>query len=139
VDCGRLAPSGYNKQPWTFVVVTDRDLLGRIAALARYGRFIAGAGACVAVAMGESETLVEDASAATENMIIAAVSLGLGSCWVNSYRQGHSRAVGELLRFPAGRELAVLLALGYPEDESTRPKKSLSEVLRWNAFDSGGA
>ncbi|MDP3179970.1 MAG: nitroreductase family protein, partial [Spirochaetaceae bacterium] len=73
-DCGRLAPSGHNKQPWAFAVVTDRDLLKAIAVCAEYGSFIAGAGACVAVFCGESATPLEDACAATENMIIAAAA-----------------------------------------------------------------
>jgi nitroreductase len=134
VDCGRLAPSGYNKQPWVFVVATDRPLLEGIAAAAEYGRFIAKAGACVAIACSESETMLEDASAAAENIIIAASSLGLGSCWVNSFRKPHSRRIEALLRFPPSHELAVLLSLGYPAEDERRSKKGLAEVLRWNGF-----
>ncbi len=133
-DCGRLAPSGYNKQPWVFVAVTERALLEAIAAEAEYGAFIAKAAACVAIACSQSETMLEDACAAAENIIVAASSLGLGSCWVNSFRKAHSAKVESLLRFPEGLELAVLLSLGYPADESRRPKKGLAEVLRWNGF-----
>jgi nitroreductase len=134
VDCGRLAPSGYNKQPWTFVAVTDRSILERMAGAARYGRFLAQAGACIAIATSESGTRLEDASAAAESMIIAAASLGIGSCWINSVRQEHSSLVESLLRFPPGWELSVLLALGYPAEAERRPKKALSEVLKWNGF-----
>lgn len=133
-DCGRLAPSGYNRQSWTFVVVTDRALLEGIAAEAEYGRFIAGAAACVAIASSGSETMLEDASAAAENIIVAATSRGIGSCWVNSFRKAHSRRVEALLRFPEGVELAVLLSLGYPAEDERRPKKALADVLRWNGF-----
>lgn len=135
VDCGRLAPCGYNHQAWIFVLVTDRDLLRRIAGEALYGKFIADAGACVAVfnRKGE-ETLVEDACAATENMIIAAHALGIGSCWVNSYSKVHSEAVKELLACPDNYELVSLLALGYPAEDKTTPKKTLGEVLRRNRF-----
>jgi len=135
-DCGRLAPSGHNKQPWTFAVVTDRDLLKAIAACAEYGRFIAGAGACVAVFCGESATALEDACAATENMIVAAAASGLGSCWVASYRRSHASSVSELLSCPPGLELMTLLALGYPANDSRRRKKDLAEVLRWNGWRS---
>jgi nitroreductase len=134
VDCARLAPSGWNKQPWTFVMVTDRKLLEGIAATAKYGRFIARASACLAIATEETETRLEDACAAVENAIVAASSLGIGSCWVNSFRQAHSAAVESLLRFPEGRELTVLLALGYSADAERRPKRPLAEVLRWNGF-----
>jgi nitroreductase len=134
VDCARLAPSGWNKQPWVFVMVTDRGLLAQIASLAEYGRFIAEASACLAIATSESGTRIEDASAAAENAIIAAGSLGIGSCWVNSFRKEHSAAVESLLRFPADYELTVLLALGYPAEAERRRKKPLSELLRWNGF-----
>jgi nitroreductase len=134
-DCARLAPCGYNRQRWMFVAVIDRELLGRIAMEAKYGRFIAEAGACFAVFVAEGEeTMLEDGCAATENIIIAAQSYGLGSCWVNSFRKDHSKKVEALLRFPEGLELAVLLSLGYPADDERRTKKSLAEVLRWNAF-----
>jgi nitroreductase len=134
VDCARLAPSGWNRQPWAFVMVTDRGRLEGIAATAKYGRFIAQAQACLAIATEESETRLEDACAAVENAIIAAVSLGIGSCWVNSFRKAHSAAVESLLGIPPGWELTVLLALGYPADPERRPKKPLAELLRWNAF-----
>ena len=49
VDCGRLAASARNTQPWEFVVVTDAARRADIAALAAHGRFIADAPACIAV------------------------------------------------------------------------------------------
>jgi nitroreductase len=135
VDCGRLAPNGYNRQGWIFVVVTDRGLLKQIAAEATYGRFIEDAGACVAVfnRKGE-ETMIEDACAATENILIAARSYGIGSCWVNSFRKAHSEAVAKLLACPESFELITLIALGYPIEEKAAPKKSLEEVMRYNGF-----
>ncbi|MGQ9473854.1 MAG: nitroreductase family protein [Candidatus Caldatribacteriaceae bacterium] len=135
VDCGRLAPTGYNAQPWVFVVVTDKDLKTRIAQLATYGRFIKEAGACIAVfCRKDAITPLEDACAATENIIIAACAYGLGTCWVNSYRKAHSRAVETLLNCPEDMEIATLIALGYPAEYPTRPKKALQEVIRWDRF-----
>jgi len=49
VDCGRLAPSANNVQAWEFVVVTEREKLGRLAVLATHGKFIADAAACIIV------------------------------------------------------------------------------------------
>jgi nitroreductase len=133
-DCGRLAPTGYNRQPWTFVVITDRELLRLIAGAAKYGGFIADAGACIAIFCEECETMLEDACAAAENMMIAAVSHGLGACWINSFRKGHSRNVAAFLDCPKGIELMVLLSIGYPADEERRPKKPIGEILKWNGF-----
>jgi nitroreductase len=134
VDCGRLAPSGNNRQPWTFVVVTDRGLLGRIAEATEWGKFIAKAGACIAVFCSEGSTMLEDACAATESIIVAASSLGIGSCWVNSFRKAHSKGVEAMLSCPPDLELVVLLSLGYPAEAARRPKKELAEIIRWNGF-----
>ena len=136
IDCARLAPTGYNSQPWVFVVVTDPAVRGQIADIARYGGFIRQAGACIAVfARSDAETYVEDSCAATENIIIAAGAYGLGTCWVNAYRKSHSQAIEKLLGAPADYELVTLLAVGYSDEEKKTAKKPLTDVLRWNHFN----
>lgn len=139
IDCARLAPTGNNKQSWSFVVVTDKELREQISYFAKYGRFIKEAGACVAVFCDEedSTTPLQDACAATENMMIAAESYGLGTCWVNSYKKDHSNKIKELLNCPANLELMTLFSVGfYNEDYANkkRDKKSLDEVLKWEKF-----
>jgi nitroreductase len=134
-DCGRLAPSGYNNQPYIFVVVTDQEIRNRISQVAKYGKFVKDAGACVTVFCKKGEeTMFEDACAATENMIIAAQAYGLGSCWVNSYKKSHSEDIKNILNCPVEYELITLIALGYPNEDKKTPKKPLNEVLRWNRF-----
>lgn len=134
-DCGRLAPTGRNEQAWVFVFVTEQELRTKIAELARYGRFIADAAACVCVFCRKDALCeVEDASAATENMMIAAVAHGLGTCWVNSHRKSHSAAIEQLLGCPEGYELVTMFSLGYSADDSRRAKKALPEILRWETF-----
>ncbi|MCX7942260.1 MAG: nitroreductase family protein, partial [Dictyoglomaceae bacterium] len=49
IDCARLAPSGYNKQPWTFLVVTDKELKDKLAEICTYGRFLKEAGAGILI------------------------------------------------------------------------------------------
>ena len=81
VDCGRLAPNGYNHQPWVFVVVTDQNTKDNIAQAGTYGKSVKDAGACIAVFCRKGEeTIMEDACASTENIIIAAQAYGLGTC-----------------------------------------------------------
>ena len=139
IDCARLAPTGYNKQAWKFAVITDKEIKKEIAGEAKYGRFIKEAGACVAVFCDENEALtsLEDASAATENILIAAAAYGLGTCWVNSYKKEHSNEVENILNTPDNYTLMTLIAVGYYESEKEnkeRNKKSLDEVLVWNKF-----
>ncbi|MGE5528113.1 MAG: nitroreductase family protein [Patescibacteria group bacterium] len=135
LDCARLAPSGYNRQHWVFVCVTEKALRERLAGEAEYGRFIAEAGACVAVfGLRGTECLVEDCCAAAENIIIAARAHGLGTCWVNSHRKEHSARIEEILGCPAEYELVALIAVGYAAEHPVREKKPLSEVMRWERF-----
>jgi len=136
IDCGRLAPSGYNKQPWVFVVVTDKELKNKLAEVTPWRRFLREAGAGILIfCEKDAETALEDACAAAENIIIAAQSYGLGTCWINSYKKAHSEEVKRLVKCPENMELMVMLAVGYPAEIPQRPpKKSLSEVLRWQTF-----
>jgi nitroreductase len=135
IDCARFAPSGYNLQPWVFVVITDKDKLRDISEVCEYGRFIKNAGACIAVFCHQSgETLIEDASAATENIMIAALHYGLGTCWVNSHKKEHSKIIGNSLNAPEDYELMTLISIGYPDEQGNRPKKKLEEVIRFNSF-----
>lgn len=138
IDCARLAPTGNNKQAWKFVVITDQGIRENIASEAQYGRFIKEAGACIAVLCDEeaATTPLQDASAATENILIAAKDYGLGSCWVNSYEEEHSQRVENMLQVPDKWKLMTLIAVGYQEtSDNNVPKKDLDEVLVWNSFE----
>lgn len=79
IDCGRLAPTAVNIQPWEFVVVTDHGMLRRIANTADYGKFIADALVCIVVLCRDSKYYLEDSSAATQNILLAARAHDLDS------------------------------------------------------------
>lgn len=136
VKAGTAAPTGGNQQGWVFVVVDDPAIKAKIADIAKYGRYIADAGACIAVFCDrQAMCVVEDCSAAVENMLLAATAEGLGSCWVAAYQNSNSEPVGRLLGCPASHELVALVAVGVPDGEPPKPnKKRLDEVLRWNGF-----
>jgi len=80
VDAGRLAPTARNEQPWEFVVVTDAAKRQRLVDLATHGKFIAEAPACIVVLCKPSDYYLEDGSAATTQIMLAATALGLGTC-----------------------------------------------------------
>ena len=78
VDCARLAATARNIQPWEFVVVTQPDRLRALAkATGVNGPFIADAAACVVVLCKDTKYYLEDGSAATQNLIVAARAHGL--------------------------------------------------------------
>jgi nitroreductase len=134
VDCGRLAATAVNHQPWLFVAVEDRDVRRRIAAITDYGRFIADSPVCVVVFCRAVKYYLEDGSAATQNILNAATAHGLGSCWVAGDKKAYASKIAELLSVPAELKLVSLVAIGHAAERSDPPKKPLSEVLRWNRY-----
>ena len=133
VDCGRLAPTGYNNQPWTFLVITDKNKKDKLANIAQSGSFIKEAGACIVVFCDkDAETGLEDACAATENMMIAARAYGLETCWINTYKKDPSEDIKKFLNCPQDQELMTMFAVGYSEGKVKAPsKKDLKEVIAW--------
>jgi nitroreductase len=134
VDCARLAASAINIQPWEFVVVTDADMRSRIAGATDYGKFIAAAPACVLVFCRETKYYLEDGSAATQNLLVAARAHGLGSCWVAGDKKHYCEAIRKLVGAPAGMGLVSLVAIGHPAEEPVKEKRPLAEVLHWEKY-----
>jgi nitroreductase len=135
VDAGRLAATARNEQPWEFVVVTDKAALRQIAAMTDHGPFIADSPACIAVLAKDTKYYLEDGSAATQNVLLAAHALGLGACWVAGDKKPYAPKIVEFLGAPPGVRLVALVALGWPEGALPNPRKrSLQEVVHWGKF-----
>ena len=144
VDAGRLAATARNDQPWEFVVVTDPAARREIAGMTDYGPFIADAPVCIAVLCTDTKYYLEDGSAATQNILLAAHALGLGACWVAGDKKAYAPEIAGLLGAPPstggrtgpeGVRLVALVALGWPEGKLPNPpKRTLPEVLHWEKF-----
>jgi nitroreductase len=135
IDCARLAATARNVQPWEFVVVTDQGIRQQIAEIATTGKFIAQASACVIVFCQDTKYYLEDGCAATENILLAAASLGISSCWVAGDKKPYDEEIRSLLSVPQGYKLISFIALGYAGEEVERvPKRPLTEVLHWEKF-----
>ncbi len=134
VDCGRLAASAINIQPWEFVVITDRAMLARVAAIADHGKFIAQASACILVLCRDTKYYLEDGSAATQNLLLAARAHGLGSCWVAGDKKPYAETIRELAGAPAGLRLVSLVGLGRTTENPAPEKRPLADVLHWEIY-----
>ena len=137
VDAARFAPTARGVQPWEFIVITKQETLKKIGETAENGKFVAGAAACIAVFCLDTKYYLEDGCAATENMLIAATDLGIGSCWVAGDKKPYCNRISELLNVPASFKLVSLIALGYPESGKAAgitQKRGLSEVIHWEKF-----
>lgn len=134
VDCGRLAPSARNDQPWEFVVVTDQTIREEIAAAATYGKFIADAPVCVLAFARRTRRHTEDTCAAVENMLIAAYAHGLGGCWIAGENTPYEREIARICKAPDELRLVALFSLGYANEKPRPNKRDLEEVLHWEGF-----
>ncbi|MCX7029878.1 MAG: nitroreductase family protein [Spirochaetes bacterium] len=143
VIAGIRAPSGYNAQSTSFVIVDDADLLAKMAGITG-SAIIGGAPAAVAVVMDPDATAdkefrfgIEDYAAAAENMLLAVTALGYATVWLDGMLRREDRAakVGALLGVPASREVRVILPIGVPAELGVqREKKPFAERAWFNAW-----
>jgi nitroreductase len=134
IDCGRLAATAINLQPWEFVVVTAPAMLRRIAEATDHGKFIAQAPVCVLVLCGDTKYYLEDGSAATENILLAAAAHGLGACWVAGDKKPYASEICRLIGAPESYRLISLIPFGYPAEQPEKTKRPLSDVLHWEKY-----
>lgn len=118
------APSANNLRPWHLVFVTDAEKRAVLATVHQYAGFCRQAPVVVAV-VGDpglsDHWWIEDCCAATENAMIQAAALGLGTCWIGirgSDTRGYEREelVRQTLDIPATMRVLCLFTLGYPAD-----------------------
>jgi nitroreductase len=136
LEAAMAAPSANNRQPWHFVVVTGRDLLERLAELHPYGKMLAQAAACIAVC-GEPQNdyWVQDCAAATENILIAATEMGLGTVWLGVHPGAdREHSVRDALGIPPHYSPLCLISIGYPAEEK-EPRTQYQETrVHWERW-----
>lgn len=120
LKAGMAAPSASNRKPWHFVTVTDRAKLRALADAHPYGKMLASAAAAIAVCGDPSisEWWVQDCSAATENILVAANGLGLGGVWLGCHnRPEREKDVRDVLAIPVKIGVLSLISVGHPAEE----------------------
>ncbi|MCU0859988.1 MAG: nitroreductase family protein [Thermoplasmata archaeon] len=142
LGAARLAPTANNSQPWRIVVVTDEDARLKLAAAANGQRFMAQA-PVVLVACGVPDEAfstvggymsshVMDATIAVDHLTLAAHALGLGTCWVASFKE---EKVKEALHIPDDIRVVAMTPLGYPDETPERPgRKNLEELVMYDKY-----
>lgn len=130
VRAGLAAPTAADKRPWDFVVITDRKVLDSIADALEYGKMLKKANAAIVVCGNLEKALpdeaadfwIQDCSAASENILLAAEALGLGAVWVGIHPMADRvRAVSGILGCPSTRIPLNVIPVGYP-DGTFKPK-----------------
>jgi nitroreductase len=134
------APSAGNRQPWHFYVVRNVQMRQGLAAAAYGQGFIAQAPVAIVVCAdaeqsagrygnrGRTLYCLQDTAAATEHILLAAVALGLGGCWVGAFDEAHAARV---LGLPGRHRPVAILPIGKPARESARrtPRQPLQQVV----------
>jgi len=134
IDCARQAATARGVQPWEFVVVTEAGMRRRLAETLEYGKFVAQAPVAVVVLCQDTKYYLEDGAAATENMLVAATALGLGSCWIAGDKKPYADFIRATIGAPDDYKLIAVVALGYPAEQPNREKRPLHDVLHWEKY-----
>ena len=141
---GMAAPTAVNKQPWHFVVVTDKSLLQKLAKANPYAEMVARAPLAIVVCGDMTKALdgnarefwVQDCSAASENILLAATGLGLGSVWAGTYpSEERCAAVSEVLGLPEFLIPLNTIAIGYPDGDVTPKDKWKESNISYNMYE----
>lgn len=127
LEAGRWAPSGMNNQPWRFRVITDRDLMMKLARCTDSSEAILTSSLIITVFIDLRSTVdrlrnIQSAGAAIENMWLEAVSIGLGVCWAGGILNYKDKA-DKVLKTPKGLELMTILAVGKPAEKGRKPER----------------
>lgn len=162
INASRLAPSAANRQPLEFVIVDEEKIRKEVFTCLKWAAYIAPEGnpkpghepVAYIVVLVNSEIREKgfewDVGAAIENMILAALEKGIGSCWLLSVDREKLR---EILNIPENYKIDSVLALGYPDenpviedmkdsikywkDQAEQlhvPKRKLEDVIHFNKF-----
>jgi nitroreductase len=134
------APTAVNRQPWAFYVVTERETIDALGEQLPYAKMLFQAQAAIVVC-GDMEKAgnlkdkgywVQDCSAASENILLAAESIGLGAVWTAAYPyDDRTKVVIDELGLPEKHVPLNVIPIGYPTGEDKPKDKWKPENINW--------
>ena len=140
---GMAAPSAVNRQPWHFVVVTDKAQLKALSKANPYAGMVAKAPLAIVVCGDMKKALdgksrefwVQDCSAATENILLAANAMGLGAVWTGAYpSEERVKDISAILNLPEHIVPLNIIVIGYPDSENKPKDKWKPDNISYNTF-----
>ena len=140
LEAARLAPSASNKQSWKFIVIKDPEKRKQLTDICRGQKFVSEAPITIAICntnldyimtCGQKAPVIDGAITA-EHIVLQAVELGLGSCWIGAF---YHDEMAELINLPQDYEIIGLLPIGYPAiEKGDRDLKSIGEIVSYDNF-----
>lgn len=137
VEAGMAAPSAGNAQAPEFIIVNDREIIGRIGGLSNSVPLQSAPAWIVIVCDPTRGCYLEDYAVATGYVLLAATALGYVCGWVDGPFQDLAlrQPASEILGIPDDRQLMVAVPVGYPGEEGVRrPKKPFEQRASWNRY-----
>lgn len=152
LESARLAPSGSNTQPWTFIIIESEDTKEKLSIADHHQEWMMTAPvfiACVAdircripmdtqIRLTESspepelKLIIRDTAIAIEHILLEAEHLGLASCWTAWFEQDTVRPI---LNIPDDKYVCGIITLGYgDETPKQRPRKKLEDMVRYEKW-----
>ena len=137
---GMAAPTAGDKRPWEFVVITDPAMLDTLSLATRVTRMLSSAAAAIAVcgntSIGfKSEVWVQDCSAASENILLAAEAIGLGAVWTGIYLNVEpTKYVKRVLGLPDEVIPLNIISIGYPTGAEKPKNKWDPTRIHWEKW-----
>lgn len=141
LEAARWAPSARNLQPYKFVVVKDPEVRGQLGVAADDQAFVGQAPIVIVAVTNDPDRVMAcgvppyavDTAITLDHLTLAAVSEGLGTCWIGAFSQTR---VCEILSVPNTHKVVALMPLGYPADnEAPRTRKSRDELVCYDRFE----
>jgi nitroreductase len=134
------APSAGNEQPWHFLILTNREVLDKIPEFHPYAGMVAEAPVAVLVCADPRQEKhpgmwVQDLSAATENLLVAAHAKGLGAVWVALHpREDRVQAIQKLAALPEPFVPFALVPLGHTAEKPEPEDRFRPELIHLNKW-----
>lgn len=140
INCSMYSPSAFNTQPWHFIVVNKKEMFPEILKIASHAEMITGASHAIIVCGDQkiqenSGLLIQDISAAIENLLLAAHSSGIGAVWTGIYPFDEIvKGIKEFFNLPENILPVAMVVLGYPAEEPEQPVRYKAESVHFNKW-----
>lgn len=137
---GMAAPSAANEQPWEFIVLRDKEVMRKITEVHPYSKMLLNATVAIIVCGDQSKEIfkdfwVQDCSAATENILLAAQDKGLGAVWLGVYpMKERVDAIKELLNLPNSVIPLCIIPVGYPDEQKQPTDRFNKERIHYDRW-----
>jgi len=128
LEAARWTGSSKNTQKWAFVVIDDREGLGRLATAGSFTRPILAATMAIAI-VWPSDGYEFDVGRVAQNMMLAASTMGIGSCPVTLHDEDRAR---EVLGVPSDHRCRYAIAFGYPDEDAESAERIEHRAAGWS-------